>query len=66
MAKSFISIAGREEVMRVMGTAIQEAAQENLAAGLRTASFIDGRLVVTPPKDDRDATPDLSGTTPKR
>lgn len=48
----------------MMGKAIQRAAQENLAAGLRTASFLDGKLVVTPGGYGTDRMPDSSGIAP--
>ena len=48
MAKSFLSEFGRAKAMRVMSKAIAEAALENKEAGLTTASYIDGRTVITP------------------
>ena len=48
MPRSFIDVFGRAEALRIMSKAVAQAAEENQAAGLTTASFIEGQLVVIP------------------
>lgn len=48
MPRSFLDVFGRAEALRIMSKAVAEAAEENQAAGLTTASFIEGQLVVIP------------------
>lgn len=46
MPRSFLDVFGRAEALRIMSKAVAQAAEENQAAGLTTASFIEGQLVV--------------------
>ena len=48
--KSIISVIGRKEVFRLMEKAVVQAADRNKAAGLATASYVNGRIVITPGK----------------
>ena len=45
--KSIISVIGRTEAFRLMEKAVVQAADRNRAAGVTTASYINGRTVFT-------------------
>jgi len=44
--KSIIDVIGRAEAFRLMGGAVVAAAKKNKAAGVTTASHINGRTVL--------------------
>jgi len=53
MSKSFLSVIGWQEVDRMLENAVKKAAARNKAAGVTTASSINGRLVITPGTKER-------------
>lgn len=50
--KSIIDVMGRAEAFRLMEEAAVAAAKKNKAAGVTTASHINGRTVFVTPKDN--------------